>query len=139
MRGVTAASAASAIDVVVVGPTTSTTTGVAARLRDRLEGRDERLRRDDHLVTRLEPGRDQREPERIEAARDADAGRRPQYAANDGFELRHLRAVDEAAAVDQAGKVVEDLGLEAVHHRGAVEERHRARAVCMSDRRHLSL
>ena len=48
------------------------------RLAHRLERGDEGLSWDDHLVAGLDAGRDQREPERVEAARRADALGAPQ-------------------------------------------------------------
>ncbi len=51
----------------------STGIGNASCLTDRLERRNERQRRYEHLVARLHAERDESEPERVEAARDADA------------------------------------------------------------------
>ena len=46
----------------------------AASLSDRLERRDERHRRDEHLVARLDARRQEREAQRVEPARHPDAG-----------------------------------------------------------------
>ena len=72
---------------------TSTRTGVRRRLRDGLDRRDERERRHDHLVTRLDAGGEQREAEGIEAARDADAVTSSAEGRKRRLELLHLRPV----------------------------------------------
>ncbi len=73
--------------------------GATACLRDRLEGGDERVRRDDHLVARLDPRGQQGETQPVEAVRDADAGRHAAVTGECLLERGHRRPVRERAAL----------------------------------------
>ena len=110
----------------------------AAGLRHGLEGRDERLGRDDDLVAVLEPACDQRQPECVEPARRADASRRLAVRRERRLELGDVRPVDEAAAVDERRDLGDHVLLEPVHHRCPVEERNGAGAVGQERRHRLS-
>ena len=79
-----------------------------ARLRHRLERRHERRRRNDHLVTGLDPGGEQPEAQRVEAARDTDALRGPAVVSERALELPHRRPVRERAGVEQPGDVLQE-------------------------------
>ena len=95
----------------------------AARLSHCFEGGDERVRRDDHFVSRFEVHRDQGEPQRVEAARDADAVGRAAEARERRLELRDLGAVGERIRVDQPADVLENPLLERVVDQREIEER----------------
>jgi hypothetical protein len=75
--------------------------GDSTRLHDRGKGGDERVSREDHLVSRLEPGGDEAEPERVEPAGRSDAPRRADERSKGVFELPYGRAVDEGARLDE--------------------------------------
>ena len=133
VRGVIAASTAVGVEVEVV-LLTSATTGHASGLRDRLEGRNERVRRDDHLVSGLDRGREQAEPKRIEPAREPDALTAPAVGGERGLERANLRTVRERARVDELGDLRKQLVSERAERRSRIEEgdrnqgRHRRRA-----------
>ena len=96
----------------------------AAGLRHRLERRDEGHRRHDHLLAALEARRDQRETQRVEAARHADAAGNAGLGGERLLEARDGGAVDERARVDEPGEVLEELRRERGVCPAEVHERH---------------
>ena len=109
MRSVIAAAAASGSRLKSAS-WMSATTGDAAGLRDRFERRDEGHRRDDHFLPALEARRDQRDTQRVEAARHPDAACNAGLGGESLLEARDRRAVHERARLHQLRKVLEDLG-----------------------------
>ena len=97
--------------------------GGGARLAHGLEGRDEGRGRHDHLVSRADVRRQQREAQGIEAAREPDAVLRGAVLGECLLELRDGRAVRECVAVDQPGDVVQDVVFQRPVRRPEVEER----------------
>ena len=75
--------------------------GSPACLGDGLERRDERVRRDEHLVARLQPGRDQGQAQRVETARYADASGALAVGGERLLEGADGRAVGEGIRIDQ--------------------------------------
>ncbi len=100
--------------------------GRPARLGDRLEGRDEGVGRHEHLVARLEAARDEGETERVQAAREADAGSAPAVGGERVLEHCDRRAVREGIRVDQLAELLEELGLQRVVGGAQVEKRDRS-------------
>ena len=98
----------------------------SARLRHRLECRDERGSRDDDLVARLEAGREQAEPERVEAARDADAVIDAAVLGECRLEARNGGPVRECARLEELPDLPEQPLLQRSACRREVEERHAA-------------
>ena len=96
----------------------------AAGLRHRLERRDKCRSRDDHFVTRLKSARDQREAQRVEPARDADALSDAAVFGERRLKRRHLRPVRERARVEEVGYLVEQPRLQRRLRGCEVEKRH---------------
>ena len=82
------------------------------RLAHRLERRDEGLSWDDHLVARLHAGRDQCEPECVEAARHADALERAAIGGKGVLEPLHVRPVAEFSAREECSGVGQHVPLD---------------------------
>ncbi len=99
--------------------------GHAAALRHRLEGRDERHGRDDDLVPHAQTACDEREPERVEAAGDANAPGNSGVGRKRLLEPPYLGAVDERSRFDQSRDVVEQAWRETSVNASELEERNR--------------
>ena len=96
----------------------------AARLLHRLVGRDERHRRDDHLVARPEAEPEEGEAESVETVGDADAPLSARVGRERLLELAHGAAVDEGSRVDERRLIGEDALAHLLVHRPQVDERH---------------
>jgi hypothetical protein len=97
--------------------------GAPACLNDRLERRDERHRRHDHLVARLEAAREQAEAERVDSAREPDGGTPAARGGKRALELVDGGTVDERAALDQPCDVVPDRRRDCCVRGAEVDER----------------
>ena len=122
--GATADRLLGSVDVeVVVGLADVDEDGARTGLRHGLERRDERVGGDDHLVPGSTSGREQREPQRIEAAARPDRMTRPAVRGELLLERLHLRSVRERAVVDQSGDITQDVLLHLRVDRGEIDER----------------
>ena len=96
----------------------------SARLRHRLECRDEGGGRDDDLVARLEACREQAEPERVEPARNADTVIDAAVLGERRLELRDGGPVREGARVEELAELLEQPLLQRGVCRREIEEGH---------------
>ena len=97
----------------------------AARLQHSCGGRRERVRGQHDLVVRLEPGREQREAQRVGAVGDADAVGASAVGGEPALERRDLWAVRECGRVDQIRELREDPRLQPVVCGSEIDERNR--------------
>ena len=93
------------------------------RLRNRLEGREKRVRRDDHLVTRFELLGHQGNAQRVQAAGEPDAVLHSAIRGKRALECRHGGPVDECVGVDHRTEVGKDLLPQVLVNRREVEKR----------------
>ncbi len=98
----------------------------SASLRHRLECRDERGSRDDDLIVRLEAGSEQAEPERVEAARDADTVIDAAVLRECRLEARNGGSVRECPRLEELPDLREQPLLQRSACRREVEEGHAA-------------
>ena len=120
------ASAAAGVEAVVALADVHRT-GRAAGLRDRLERRHEVSAGTITSSPGSSPGASSAEAQRIEAAGDTDALPRPAIRGERVLEGGDLRAVDELAALDQLGELVQDRVAQLRVARPEVEKRHALR------------
>jgi hypothetical protein len=96
--------------------------GPPAGLQDRLEGGGERACRDDDAVFAVDPRRQQREPKRVEPARDAHAVRPAYEVRKMTLELSDGLAVEEVALVERPRDSLENALLDRLARRAEVDE-----------------
>jgi SAM-dependent methyltransferase len=94
---------------------------------------------EDDLVSRLESGGHERQPECVEAAPDSDAVAAPAVTRELGLELLDLWAVREGTGADRSLETVEHGAANGVVRRGQIDERNREPAPKDSRRHELSL
>ena len=92
-------------------------------LDDGFERRGERRRRHDHAGARVEVRREERESERVEAARDADAVPHTAGVREPAFELGDGLPVREVAAVDRLSDPLEHTALHGAARGAEIDER----------------
>ena len=95
----------------------------SAGLCHSLECCDERARGHDDLVARLEACGLEPEPERVEAARQADAVLGAAVGGKGRLELADLRAIRECARIDEVGDLLDDVRLQITVKQPQIEER----------------
>ena len=110
--------------------------GEATRLGYRFEGCHKGHCRHEDLGALLQAETDQREPQRIEPARDPDAVSRAAVRGERLLERRHLRAVRECARAEEALHVLEHVGRDARVDGAEVEERDAGMCVDGCDEAH---